>query len=36
VVGHDARLESPGLAQAVMRGLNAGGGGRHRYRPMRY
>lgn len=25
VVGHDARLESPGLAQAVMRGLNAGG-----------
>ncbi|MGB9606247.1 MAG: phosphomannomutase, partial [Bryobacteraceae bacterium] len=25
VVGHDARLESPSLALAVMRGLNAGG-----------
>ncbi|GAA0574184.1 phosphomannomutase CpsG [Caenispirillum bisanense] len=27
VVGHDARLESPALAQAIMRGLNAGGAG---------
>jgi len=25
VIGHDARLESPSLAQAAMRGLNAGG-----------